>query len=85
MKTAKESFLPNIQTYITSITSGVINMVKVLMNAIIGLIVSVYVLMTKEKFIGQSKRLYMPFQAVRGNVIIDTFGRAMKYSVDLFP
>lgn len=36
-------------------------MVKVLMNAVIGLIVSVYVLMTKEKFIGQSKRLYMPF------------------------
>ena len=73
----KESFLPNIQTYITSITSGVINMVKVLMNAIIGLIVSVYVLMTKEKFIGQSKKIiYAIFKPVRGNVIIDTFRKS---------
>ena len=66
----KDSFLPNIQTYITSITSGVINMLKVLMNAVIGLIVSVYVLMTKEKFIGQSKKIvYAIFKPVRGNVI----------------
>ena len=73
----KESFLPNIQTYITSITSGVINMVKVLMNAIIGLIVSVYVLMTKEKFIGQSKKIvYAIFKPVQGNVIIDTFRKS---------
>lgn len=73
----KESFLPNIQTYITSITSGVINMVKVLMNAIIGLIVSVYVLMTKEKFIGQSKKIvYAIFKPVRANVIIDTFRKS---------
>lgn len=73
----KESFLPNIQTYITSITSGVINMVKVLMNAVIGLIVSVYVLMTKEKFIGQSKKIvYAIFKPVRGNVIIDTFRKS---------
>lgn len=73
----KDSFLPNIQTYITSITSGVINMVKVLMNAIIGLIVSVYVLMTKEKFIGQSKKIvYAIFKPVRGNVIIDTFRKS---------
>ena len=73
----KDSFLPNIQTYITSITSGVINMVKVLMNAVIGLIVSVYVLMTKEKFIGQSKKIvYAIFNPVRGNVIIDTFRKS---------
>lgn len=73
----KDSFLPNIQTYITSITSGVINMVKVLMNAVIGLIVSVYVLMTKEKFIGQSKKIvYAIFKPVRGNVIIDTFRKS---------
>jgi predicted PurR-regulated permease PerM len=73
----KDSFLPNIQTYITSITSGVINMVKVLMNAVIGIIVSVYVLMTKEKFIGQSKKIvYAIFKPVRGNVIIDTFRKS---------
>ena len=72
----KESFLPNIQTYITSITSGVINMVKVLMNAVIGLIVSVYVLMTKEKFIGQSKKIVYAISPVRGNVIIDTFRKS---------
>ena len=67
----KESFLPNIQTYITSITSGVINMVKVLMNAIIGLIVSVYVLFSKEKFASQCKKLiYAIMRPSRANMVL---------------
>lgn len=62
---------------IQSLETNMMDMVKVLMNAIIGLIVSVYVLMTKEKFIGQSKKIvYAIFKPVRGNVIIDTFRKS---------
>lgn len=40
--------LPQATTYLASITSGVISMVKLLFNTIIGLIVSVYVLNEKK-------------------------------------
>lgn len=65
--------LPQTTTYLASITSGVISMVKLLFNTIIGLIVSVYVLMEKEKFIGQSKKIiYAIFKPERGNIIVRT-------------
>lgn len=65
--------LPQATTYLASITSGVISMVKLLFNTIIGLIVSVYVLMEKEKFIGQSKKIiYAIFKPERGNIIVRT-------------
>lgn len=49
--------LPQVNTYIATITSGVISMFKILFNFIIGLIIAVYVLMSKETFIGQSKKI----------------------------
>lgn len=69
---AKTSLLPNIQSYVGSVTSGVISVVKVLVNFLVGLIVAVYVLMGKERFVGQSKKVvYAVFKPVRGNVIIE--------------
>ncbi|MDE7435834.1 MAG: AI-2E family transporter [Lachnospiraceae bacterium] len=69
---AKTSFLPNIQSYVGSVTSGVISAVKVLVNFLVGLIVAVYVLMSKERFVGQAKKIvYAVFKPVRGNVIIE--------------
>lgn len=49
--------MPQIQDYLTSITMGAINVMVVLKNVIIGLIVSVYVLMEKERFEGQTKKV----------------------------
>ena len=43
--------------YLTSITLSAINVVVVLKNVIIGLIVSIYVLMEKERFEGQAKKI----------------------------
>ena len=43
--------------FIASITTGVYNVVRAIFNVIIGFIVAVYVLMTKEKFIGQLKNI----------------------------
>ena len=52
-----ETLLPKIQTYILSITSGVISVLNLLKNLIIGLIVAIYVLCEKEKFEGQAKKI----------------------------
>lgn len=63
--------LPQLQSSLASITTGVINMVKVLFNFVIGLIIAVYILMSKETFIGQSKKLtYTIFPPRIGNHII---------------
>lgn len=69
----EQSFLPQLQTYITEITSGVISGFKVLLNALIGLIVAVYVLFSKEKFIGQAKKIvYAVFPVRQANAIVHT-------------
>ena len=68
-----KELLPLIQTYIASITTGVINGLKVLLNALVGVIVSVYVLASKDTFAGQAKKvIYAIFKPARANVIIDT-------------
>lgn len=46
-----------LQDYVTNITMSAINIVVVLKNVIIGLIVSIYVLMEKERFEGQTKKI----------------------------
>ncbi len=69
----KTSLLPDLQTYVAEFTSGVINVVKMLLNIVVGLIVAVYVLLSKEKFVGQFKKLTYAFLPARpANVIIDT-------------
>ncbi|MFV0465865.1 MAG: AI-2E family transporter [Lachnospiraceae bacterium] len=71
--------IPAANTYITSVTIGVINIIKVVFNVVIGLIVSVYVLMSKETFTGQSKKIiYTVFSKKQGNIIIRTFRRSHK-------
>lgn len=65
--------LPQIQTYVAQITSGAIYVVKLLVNIVVGLIVSVYVMAAQEKFAGQAKKIiYAVFKPVRANVIIET-------------
>lgn len=48
--------LRQVNQMMTSLTAGVINVVATLFNAAIGVIVSVYVLSSKEKFVGQCKK-----------------------------
>lgn len=74
---AENTLLPQAQTYIANVTSGVISVVKLLMNFIIGIIVAMYVLMIKEKLIGQSKKLiYAVFKPKAGNIIVETVHKA---------
>lgn len=65
--------LPQVQVYLMSITNGVIYGVKLLTNVLVGVIVSVYVLSSKEIFAGQAKKIvYAIFKPARANVIVDT-------------
>lgn len=74
MKTfMSEQILPRIQEYVASITVGVVSGVKGIFNFLIGLIIAYYILVTKETFIGQGKKLvYTIFPSEIGNKIIDT-------------
>ena len=74
---AENTLLPQAQTYIANVTSGVISVVKLFMNFIIGIIVAMYVLMIKEKLIGQSKKLiYAVFKPKAGNTIVEIVHKA---------
>ena len=69
---ATNTLLPEAQTYITHITSGVISVVKSVLNFIIGIIVAVYVLTIKETLTGQSKKiLYAAMKPKRANIVIE--------------
>lgn len=69
----QERLIPQANTYIVSITTGVVNVAKIVINVFVGLIISVYLLAAKERFIGQAKKLiYTIFNAKTGNIIIHT-------------
>lgn len=71
--------LPQAERYISSITSGVIASLKFLLNIVVGIIVSVYVMASQEKFAGQAKKiLYAVFKPVRANVIITVVRKSNK-------
>lgn len=69
----EETLMPQAQIYVTSIISGSISFAKSILNVLIGLIVSVYVMASKETFAGQAKKIiYALFKPVRANVIVET-------------
>jgi predicted PurR-regulated permease PerM len=51
------SIMPRMQDYVSTITMSAINVVILLKNVVIGLIVSIYVLIEKERFEGQAKKM----------------------------
>ena len=65
--------LPQVNSYIASITTGVISIVKALFNFVIGLVIAVYLLTSKETFIGQGKKIiYAALPPRFGNHVIQT-------------
>ena len=51
------SLLPRVQSMVVSLTTSVVGMARALLNLIIGLIISIYLLLGKEKFLAQAKKL----------------------------
>lgn len=70
---ATEKVIPEAQKYVAQITTGVISVVKGLLNFIIGIIVMVYVMSIQETLAGQSKKIiYAVCKPKTGNIIIET-------------
>ncbi len=68
------NLLPNVQNLIKTLSSSVIGVVKALWNFVIGFIISIYVLSSKEKFAGQAKKItYALFDRKTGNEVISNF------------
>ena len=68
------SVLTRLDTIIVSVTSGLKNVVMALFNFCIGIIVSVYVLYSKEKFCAQSKKVFFSFMTPKNaNGILQAF------------
>lgn len=77
----EDDILTKVRAYLSSITSGVIYGVKFLINVLVGIIISVYVMASKETFAGQAKKIiYALFKPVRANVIVET----VRKSNDIF-
>ena len=76
---AKTEILPLAQEYIAQITSGVLSVVKTILNFLIGIVAMTYVMSIQEELVGQSKKIiYAIFPAKKGNVIIDTVRKSNK-------
>lgn len=68
------NLLPNINGLVKTLSLSVIGIFKALWNFIIGFIISIYVLGSKEKFAGQAKKIaYALFDRKTGNEIISNF------------
>lgn len=68
---AQTDLLKQADVLLTSVTVGVISVINVVMDLLIGIIVSVYVLFSKEKFANQSKKVvYALTSSRRANIII---------------
>ena len=66
--------LPSINNLIKTLSTSVISMLVALWNFIIGFIISIYVLGSKEKFAGQAKKMvYAFFDRKTGNAVISNF------------
>lgn len=73
------SLLPQVNVIVKEVSLSLISVAKSLWNLIIGLIVSVYVLFSKEQFAGQSKKIiYAFFSKKRANDIISDIRYANK-------
>ena len=77
----QNEFLSQAQELMTYITSGVVGVIKTLFNFIVGIIISIYILMKKETFISQLKKMiYAIFPPRGGNRIMEV----LRKSDDIF-
>ncbi len=80
-KWLETNLLPQAQTYLTSLTTGVISVAKGIFNFIIGIIVAIYVLSIKDTLKGQSKKIiYAVCRPKHANIVLTT----IRKSSDIF-
>lgn len=67
----KQDLLTKVNEVMSNLTVGVINFVSEILNFLIGLIVSIYILFSKETFSAQSKKIvYAVFRTDHANMIL---------------
>lgn len=72
-----DNVLQNIQSYVTLAASGVMSVVVVLADILVGLIISVYVLCSTRTFVGQGKKIvYALFNKRHAKMILDTMRKS---------
>lgn len=72
-----ENVLKNIQSYVTQAASGVMSVISLLGNLLVGLIISVYVLCSTRTFVGQGKKIvYALFNKRHAKMILDTMRKS---------
>ncbi len=71
VKYINHSILPEQSTVVTNISSGFVSFFKTIFNIFLGFIISIYILYSKEQFIGQFKKiLYSLLPVEKVNIII---------------
>ena len=72
-----ENVLQNIQAYLTLAASGVVSVIMLLADVLVGLIISVYVLCSTRTFVGQGKKIvYALFNKRHAKMILDTMRKS---------
>ena len=72
-----ENVLQNIQAYVTLAASGVVSVIMLLADVLVGLIISVYVLCSTRTFVGQGKKIvYALFNKRHAKMILDTMRKS---------
>ncbi|WP_026528828.1 AI-2E family transporter [Butyrivibrio sp. VCD2006] len=70
----KESFVPNLSSMISTISKSMMSIIQIFLYLIVGTVVAVYVLNSKETFIGQGKKLcYAYLKRDFANEVIGAF------------
>lgn len=62
---ARDSLLPQMNDILTNVSLGVYNVVKAIANIIIAIVVSVYVMYSREKFVANGKKILYSIFSVR--------------------
>lgn len=62
---AKETLMPSLNSILTSVSVGVLNIIKALANFVVALVVSVYAMHSREKFVAQGKKVLYGLLPVR--------------------
>lgn len=67
----RTDLMPQLNDMMTNITEGIINLVSEIFDALVGVIVSVYVMFSRESFSRQAKKtVYALFNSRRANLIL---------------
>jgi predicted PurR-regulated permease PerM len=68
----REKLMPNLDTIIATVSSGVIGGFKFIVNLFVGVVVAIYILATKDQRAAQGKKvIYCLFSKKIGNTVLD--------------